>query len=922
MSSLSSLPLNNNLTYRYISPKINQNFFSPILPLQIIKQSPNGNIQDLTLHNNIPITTNKKINIVQTINKKTLVLDLDETLVHSSMDPFPSGCHLTINIYVNGRQYKVYVLIRPFVEQFLSEMSKLYEIIIFTASLQEYAEPLLQSLDKNKVIKYILNRKHCLYYQGNYIKDLKVFNRDIKDLIIIDNNPISYMFNKENGIPIISWFDDPNDNELMKFIPLLKYLSKVNDVRDIINHIVDKKTEQLDFNIIDKMINNNIIKKNNIITNINNIANQNNNIHYIKKNIDMRKDNNQARKANIITNNNSININNANIIINNNDANNANANNNIKNSNNYININNGNIINNNFNDINLNNNTINANIIINNNNINHQNKTNNNNIPKIIPIMSRNNSNKKIGNNLNNKIYIKKNNHFINKNINYILNNNNINKNINHGNKINKNMNKNMNYLNNNKSIDNIFNNRTNNLVNKIIKDKENYNENNISNNLNNRTIDKPYGNTLNNFNILDKNNEINNNNILNKNNEIKMNNLNNNNNFNPEIDNNNTKEPKDRYKENKYSKNDKNKNNNKLNLDMSLMPTPTPTPTPNDKIKNLYFSNSSNNFYTNKNPNLNNNNQLLKNISNNNANILRYNFTSNNIFNNNKNKTPIKNNQPINNIPNNNNIIHQNFSSNNIFNNKKNNKNKTPAKKIVIPTTTTNNNNILYNYQNKLSLTDEKETDSPLDSNPMNPHGLCINKGSAYTPNVDGNKKIQIYKINEKSGKINSMGDPNFNYYQQYINNNNNVLKKYNELSNTYDDDNYSLLLTQRNPVLNRINQDDNFNVEKKVNRPRAKVTKLKMNNINNITNNENVIMSYDNCEISSDVEDRRRYNKICKIEVSKSPKKRKKSKNRVVIKKNNGTEKKSKKKDKIFTNNELFDRDKYLRENFAIDN
>ena len=46
----------------------------------------------------------------------------------------------------------------------------------------------------------------------------------------------------------------------MKFIPLLQYLSKVNDVRDIINRIVNEKTEQLDFNIIDKMINNNIRK--------------------------------------------------------------------------------------------------------------------------------------------------------------------------------------------------------------------------------------------------------------------------------------------------------------------------------------------------------------------------------------------------------------------------------------------------------------------------------------------------------------------------------------------------------------------------------------------------------------------------------------------------------------------------------------
>ena len=70
------------------------------------------------------------------------------------------------------------------------------------------------------------------------IKDLGVINRDIKDLIIIDNNAISYAMNKENGIPILSWYDDPNDNELIKLIPLMKYLASVNDVRPIINKIV------------------------------------------------------------------------------------------------------------------------------------------------------------------------------------------------------------------------------------------------------------------------------------------------------------------------------------------------------------------------------------------------------------------------------------------------------------------------------------------------------------------------------------------------------------------------------------------------------------------------------------------------------------------------------------------------------------
>ena len=83
--------------------------------------------------------------------KKTLILDLDETLVHSSFKPiifngifYPPDIFLPINF--NGNKHKVYVLKRPHLEEFLEEMSKVYNIIIFTASVKEYANPLLDIL--------------------------------------------------------------------------------------------------------------------------------------------------------------------------------------------------------------------------------------------------------------------------------------------------------------------------------------------------------------------------------------------------------------------------------------------------------------------------------------------------------------------------------------------------------------------------------------------------------------------------------------------------------------------------------------------------------------------------------------------------------------------------------------------------------
>ena len=200
---------------------------------------------------------NKYINHPIDINKKTLILDLDETLVHSAFNPFSRKSDLMLNINIEGKDRTLYVLKRPHVDEFLYELSSLYEIIIFTASISQYANPLLDLLDKNKCIKYRLYREHCTFSNGIYIKDLKIFERKISNMIIIDNNPLSYDNNIENGIPILSWYENLKDNELLKLLPILKYMSSSNvpDVRNVINKIVDRSKNEIDYLAINNIIN-------------------------------------------------------------------------------------------------------------------------------------------------------------------------------------------------------------------------------------------------------------------------------------------------------------------------------------------------------------------------------------------------------------------------------------------------------------------------------------------------------------------------------------------------------------------------------------------------------------------------------------------------------------------------------------------
>jgi len=168
------------------------------------------------------------------LEKKTLVLDLDETLVHSSFKPIPNADFI-IPVEIDNQVHQVYVLKRPGVDQFLKSMADRFELVVFTASLAKYADPVLDLLDKDKVVGARLFREACSNHKGNYVKDLSRLGRDIRHVIIIDNSPASYMFHPENAVPIDSWFDDENDTELLDLIPFLEDMTKVDNVTSVLD---------------------------------------------------------------------------------------------------------------------------------------------------------------------------------------------------------------------------------------------------------------------------------------------------------------------------------------------------------------------------------------------------------------------------------------------------------------------------------------------------------------------------------------------------------------------------------------------------------------------------------------------------------------------------------------------------------------
>lgn len=168
--------------------------------------------------------------------KNCVVIDLDETLVHSSFKPI-SNADFIVPVEIDGTVHQVYVLKRPHVDEFLQKMGELFECVLFTASLAKYADPVADLLDQWGVFRARLFRESCVFHRGNYVKDLSRLGRELNKVIIVDNSPASYIFHPENAVPVQSWFDDLTDTELLDLLPLFEGLSKETDVYSVLQSL-------------------------------------------------------------------------------------------------------------------------------------------------------------------------------------------------------------------------------------------------------------------------------------------------------------------------------------------------------------------------------------------------------------------------------------------------------------------------------------------------------------------------------------------------------------------------------------------------------------------------------------------------------------------------------------------------------------
>ncbi|KAI4160305.1 MAG: hypothetical protein LQ342_005897 [Letrouitia transgressa] len=250
-----------NATNTNSDPKISRNDQEPILTVASIKSptSPASSLR-MTKYPRAPAPPRPLIPLRQPsysaytstrlasrLSQKTLIIDLDETLIHSLAKGGRMSTGHMVEVKLNtaigfggttlGPQHPIlyYVHKRPHCDEFLRKVCKWYNLVVFTASVQEYADPVINWLEQER--KYFAARyyrQHCTFRNGVYIKDLSSVEPDLSRVMILDNSPLSYIFHEDNAIPIEGWINDPTDNDLLHLIPLLEALQYVTDVRALL----------------------------------------------------------------------------------------------------------------------------------------------------------------------------------------------------------------------------------------------------------------------------------------------------------------------------------------------------------------------------------------------------------------------------------------------------------------------------------------------------------------------------------------------------------------------------------------------------------------------------------------------------------------------------------------------------------------
>lgn len=173
-------------------------------------------------------------------DRKILVLDMDETLIHKSNFP-PHESVSLLPVHIDG----CYVFKRPGVDEFLARVTDMFDTYIYTAGHKDYAKPVLDVLCPMIPEDHRFYRDACSSKRGKCRKNLRILTKDMSRIILIDDSANAKKFYPDNNYQITRWNGTPNDSCLLgEVVPMLESCSRAEDVRDVIRSLPQRRTRR------------------------------------------------------------------------------------------------------------------------------------------------------------------------------------------------------------------------------------------------------------------------------------------------------------------------------------------------------------------------------------------------------------------------------------------------------------------------------------------------------------------------------------------------------------------------------------------------------------------------------------------------------------------------------------------------------
>jgi Dullard-like phosphatase family protein len=186
-----------------------------------------------------------KVSLPPTTKKKLAVFDLDETLIHwipekdvKSDTGSSNFSESDIILHIKsdwGVEEPLPINIRPYWRECFEQIKNSYQIVIFTASKQPYADTILNFLDpQGQLIEKRIYRDSWIVTKDKfYLKDLRIFEDqwDMKDVVLIDNAAHSFAFQRENGVPMLPFYEYKYDFEMVYLSRYLTHIAQFDDLR-------------------------------------------------------------------------------------------------------------------------------------------------------------------------------------------------------------------------------------------------------------------------------------------------------------------------------------------------------------------------------------------------------------------------------------------------------------------------------------------------------------------------------------------------------------------------------------------------------------------------------------------------------------------------------------------------------------------